>query len=62
MAAGESKALYRMRAGKEATYSIGKGKHGMRRLRVRGIQKAGLKIKLAALCINFGRVFRYEMG
>jgi hypothetical protein len=62
MAAGKSKVLYRMRAGKEATYSIGKNKHGISRLRIRGILKASPKIKMTALCISLGRVFRYEMG
>ncbi|MDR1313083.1 MAG: hypothetical protein LBQ12_05170 [Deltaproteobacteria bacterium] len=54
MAAGKSKALYRMLAEKEATYSIGNNKRGISRLRIRGILKASLKIKMTALYINLG--------
>jgi hypothetical protein len=43
MASDESKGLYRTRAGTVATCSIGKGTHGMGRLRKRGIPRASPK-------------------
>jgi hypothetical protein len=62
MSAEESKCSSRTRAGEEATCSNGKRKHGRRRLRIRCIPRASLKIKLKALCINFGRLFRSALG
>jgi len=58
----ENKALYRQRAGGEATFSVAKRKLGLHRLRRRTKNRATLSIFLAAAALNILRMHNWVSG